>query len=352
MTPGALSSSLMDENTINNSSTAPTLHLPAHEWSYRVPSPPRVIVPPPQINGQGLPDVGLGNGVPLDFESNGFANSEFLRTVIYAEDNVGGVDTMLNWKYEERRLAQKILPFLYLGPLAAARDANFLRQKGITMIMAVRNTQAARANLLSSKAALGEGIKTCAIDVAGNQELIAAFPKAIEAINTHLALIYKQQETKSAVSKSQGQPPAPTASGKVLVFCESGNERSAAVVVAYVMAMFSMDVIPVIQLVQAQRFCVSFDDPLRFLLQSYESILKAKRDVVKSRADWDASQLAVNWHQSSHPAQSVTTEGQPERASKRTLNQAYGDDMDVDSDDQHDDGRFERRGGSAPFADG
>ncbi|MCJ1478048.1 hypothetical protein MMC13_006723 [Lambiella insularis] len=349
MTLSALSSSIGEKDSVKDTPTSPTSHLPAHKWSYRVPSPPRVIVPPPQINGFGLPDV---SGGPVDFESNGFANSEFLRTVTYAQEDFGGVDTMMSWKYEERRLAQKVLPFLYLGPLAAARDASFLRLTGITMIMAIRNTQAARANLLGSKAALDEGIESYTIDVAGNQELIAAFPKAIEAINTHLSHVYKEQEAMSAESKSQGQSPMPSTPGKVLVYCESGNERSAAVVVAYVMAMFSMDLVPAIQLVQTQRFCVSFDDALRFLLQSYESILKAKRDVAKSRTNWSSPHVTIHQPQRIQLARDAATEGRLGRTQKRSLDEAYGEDMDVDTTNQHDDGRFERRDGFAPFADG
>ncbi|MCJ1395056.1 hypothetical protein MMC18_007937 [Xylographa bjoerkii] len=334
-----------------NLSPSPS-HLPNHQWSYRVPSPPRVIVPPPQTNGAGFPDVRIGNGGPADFESNGFANSEFLKTVTYAYGDITSVDSMLNWRYEERRMAQKILPFLYLGPLSIARDVEFLKREQITMIMAVRNTQAARANLLNSKAALSLGIESCTIDVAGNQELIAAFPRAIATINTHLSHTYEEQQQRNAERKSLGQPPQTSLPGKVLVFCETGNERSATVVAAYIMAMFCMDLIPSIQLIQAQRFCVSFDDSLRFLLQSYEAILRAKRDVAKSRVDSMAFTGSSHPHMQHHLSSGATVEGRVGKSSKRTLDESYGDDMDVDSTDTpHDDGRFERRDGFAPFLD-
>ncbi|MCJ1378946.1 hypothetical protein MMC17_002045 [Xylographa soralifera] len=332
--------------------STPPSHLPNHQWSYRVPSPPRVIVPPPQTNGAGFPDVYIGNGGPADFESNGFANSEFLKTVTYAYGDIPSVDSMLNWRYEERRMAQKILPFLYLGPLSIARDVDFLKREQITMIMAVRNTHAARANLLNSKAALNLGIESCTIDVTGNQELIAAFPKAIATINTHLSHTYEEQQQRNAELWSLGQPPQTSPLGRVLVFCETGNERSATVVAAYIMAMFSMDLIPAIQLVQAQRFCVSFDDSLRFLLQSYEAILRAKRDVAKSRAD---SMVTIG---SNHPridhhlSSDVPAEGRVGGSSKRTLDESYEDDMDMDNaDNVRDDERFERRDEFAPFLD-
>ncbi|KAK3081559.1 hypothetical protein LTR53_020464, partial [Teratosphaeriaceae sp. CCFEE 6253] len=68
--------------------------------------------------------------------------------------------------------------------------------------------------------------------------------------------------------------------GKVLVFCESGNERSAGVVAAYLMETHAdVDFIKAMQLVQAQRFCANFDDAMKRLLQGYWDILRAGRQV-------------------------------------------------------------------------
>ena len=58
-------------------------HSPAQSWSFRVPSPPRVNVPPPPLNARGIPDLHVVQDSPLDFESSGFDNAEFLRTVTY-----------------------------------------------------------------------------------------------------------------------------------------------------------------------------------------------------------------------------------------------------------------------------
>lgn len=145
------------------------------------------------------------------------------------------------------------------------------------MVLAVRNTLSAHARLLGSKVAEGMGLVVKAIDVAGNMELIAAFPKGIETINTHLTDVYRQQQDTNRTAN--GSSPR---MGKVLVFCESGNERSASLVVAYIMAMYSKDLVTAIQIVQTQRFAVAFDDSLRHLLSTYESILAAKRDVVQA----------------------------------------------------------------------
>ena len=343
-----------DERQYKASPPSPSaLHLPTHTWSYRVPSPPRVVVPPPIFGSNGSLDYNIGKKVLLDFEANGFAHSEFLKTVTYG-DSIS-VDNMMAWKYEQRRMAQRILPFLFLGPISAARDLSFLRREGITMIMAVRDTMSADAKLLGSKAAVSAGIESRTIDVAGNQELIAAFPRAIEAVNAHLSARYEQQQQRTAELRSQGQQSESPVPGQVLIFCESGNDRSAGVVAAYIMAMFSLDLISTIQIIQSQRFCVAFDDSMRFMLQSYEAILLAKRDVAKSTPTLHTAQVGQAGIENVggvRATQNPMGDHQLVRASKRTLDEAYDADMSMDDgDNQWDDERFEKRDGSAPFQD-
>ena len=254
---------------------------------------------------------------------------------------------MLEWKYEQRRMAQQILPFLYLGPMSAAKDRNFLQKEGITMVIAVRNTMSAQAQLLGSKAAQELGIDTAMIDVAGNQELIAAFPRAIEAINSHLSAMYQQDQVRRTQAAATGQAHLPSTPGRVLVFCESGNERSATLVTAYIMAMYATDLIKAIQIVQAQRFAVAFDDSLRNLLSTYEIILKAKRDVVQA----DNRLLGLPGG-SRDPGAGVGSDKGVGKRSKRTFDDTYDDSMEMDGEDVHlDYGRFEMRDGSAPFQD-
>ncbi|KAL8807188.1 MAG: hypothetical protein Q9182_000870 [Xanthomendoza sp. 2 TL-2023] len=304
-------------------------------WSYRVPSPPRIFVPPMALDLNGRPDRSYFNN--HDSESSGFGNSEFLEKVTYG--NFLTSHTVLDWLYEWRRGAQQILPFLFLGPIAAARDANFLRDKGITMLLAVRDIKSVNANLLSSRVALVLGIPCSTVDTSGNQELIAAFPRGIEIINAHLSDMYKQSQFTSAT----GTASAP---GKVLVFCESGNERSAAMVVAYVMAMYSMDVVKAIQVVQAQRFAIAFNDSLKRLLETYDSILQAKRDVAQSRRQSECGNPS--------PGLSPPTpfQGMMRKRSKRNLDDAYDDEMDVDGQVMpYDEARFAKREGAAPFMD-
>ncbi|MCJ1464978.1 hypothetical protein MMC07_003593 [Pseudocyphellaria aurata] len=317
-------------------------HSPAQGWSYRVPSPPRIVIPPPVLNASGLPDLHIDQDSSLSVENNGFGKAEFLKTVTY--DNFIVNNSYIEWRYEQRRLAQQVLPFMYLGPVSAARDLDFLQNSRITMVLAVRNTMSAQARLLESKAATDLGLEIQTLDVAGNQELIAAFPRGIEIVNAHLSAMYKAQQSKLLEGAMSGKSPS-SPPGKVLVYCESGNERSACFVAAYIMAMYSMQLLKTIQIVQSQRFCVSFDDPSKILLQTYEAILQAKRDVFQ--ADGDSA------HVKAGPVNDIEPHRRPAalklKASKRTLDEAYEDDMDVDGDERKDGNESEAREGSAPF---
>lgn len=174
-----------------------------------------------------------------------------------------------DWRYDMRRTAQSILPFLYLGPLGSIRDRDYLRQEGITLLLAVRNDRSVQARLVSGeKPATELGIEADFVDVASNQELISIFPRAIRRINDHIA------------SQDNSRLPAHTPK-KALVFCESGNERSAAVVITYMMTMFNLSASMGMRILQSRRFSVTIQDSLRLLLESFESILKAKRDIEK-----------------------------------------------------------------------
>lgn len=145
------------------------------------------------------------------------------------------------------------------------------------MLLVIRDTTTATSGLLTGQKAAKElGIVSDSIDVHGNQELIRAFPRAIDIINKHLVQTYhalKDTPRETAI------PDSPSAWGKVLVWCESGNERSATIVAAYLMAMYGLNLVSAIQYLQTQRFCVAFDDGLKNLLFSYEQLLEAQRSI-------------------------------------------------------------------------
>lgn len=321
-------------------------HSSAQGWSYRVPSPPHITVPPASLYGT-REKIRVRLDPHANFESNGFTNTDFLKTVKF--DDMIMSNPIFSWKYESRRTAQSVLPFLYLGPVNAANDADFLQTNGITMVLAVRNTKSAQAKLLRSKTAAILGIENHTIDVAGNQELIAAFPEGIELINAHLSAMCPDKREQNTSGQFYADDHAKWATGKVLVYCETGNDRSALLVAAYIMAMFSMNLVNAIQVIQVQRFAVAYDDDSREVLQTYDSILQAKRDVVQANLN---SEVQFSHDGASPGPNQDTSNGSTSKASKRTIGEADGEDIDM-VDDGHDKilGGSASREGLAPFQD-
>ena len=227
------------------------------DYAYRVPTPPRIVVPPPALNADALPDIQLGA-------------SSVLPTLGDAYNNLITTNATFEWTYERRRDAQMILPYLYLGPMTVAKDEAWMRKQGITMVLGIRQKHEYTFKLMDAALRRTEaaGIEARTVDLANNQDLIHAFPETTAMINSHLARVHT----------ATGQL------GKVLVFCESGNERSAGVIAAYLMETHeNVDYIKAMQLCQAQRFCVNFDDAMKRLLQGYWDILCAKRSVAADR---------------------------------------------------------------------
>lgn len=295
----------------------------AHRTSdstYRIPTPPRIVVPPPSLNAHSLPEITL----------NALKNGTFLKDVSYR--NMITQNAILEWTYERRREAQLILPYLFMGPMTAAKDEAFIRREGITCLLGVRPKGAFEGKLMAGalRKAQEMGIECHTVDLGSNQDLIHSFPQTTALIFRHVA----------AQHQATGQI------GKVLVFCESGNERSAGVVAAYLMETHEdVDYIKAMQLVQAQRFCANFDDSMKRLLQGYWDILCAQRTVAAQagggqQANGGNGGVAMNGNGTPQdPAPAKT---------KRGLERDDDDMMEgADSDD------MERFGGRtfAPFAD-
>jgi serine/threonine/tyrosine-interacting protein len=264
-------------------------------FSSRLPTPPRIVVPPPTANIHLAPE--------FDLHSN--AKSGPLSEIDYTSMTTS---SLLDWSYERRRQAQQILPFLYLGPMSAVKDANFLRDEGITLLMAVRQRHSFESKIMQAALNVADhvGIDKKALDMSSAHELVASFSRAAITIDEHM----------------NSRPAA-----KVFIFCESGNERSAAVMAAYLMhTLADVDHIRAMQIVQAQRFCVNFDDNVKRLLQGYWDLLQARRCTAN-----------------------MNSGGRPKRLLERD---ADNDGMDIDAhrDSGHDAERFTSRT-FAPFVD-
>ncbi|KAH6634597.1 protein-tyrosine phosphatase-like protein [Chaetomium sp. MPI-SDFR-AT-0129] len=297
----------MDSNHLH-----PSYHaaVPTGPYTARAPSPPYIHVPPPT----NLPNRPLTPDVPADPSNSGRrAGDEPLMTIhpspfaphitglapadVLAITDDGAPqsarDTSSQWVYEGRRRAQSVLSYLYLGPSSAVRDREFLVREGITMVLCARDARFAAAAAAAAhggmlvmgvtRAVEGLGIAVEGIDVADGRELVAAFAVAAGKVNAHLLAVSRAQQLHRQQQNGTTEP-ASHRRGRVLVVCETGNDRSAAVVAAYLMTMYGLDTVQAVQFMQLKRFCVALGDEFKFQLQAYGDILQAKGDVVAQQA--------------------------------------------------------------------
>jgi serine/threonine/tyrosine-interacting protein len=112
------------------------------------------------------------------------------------------------WRYESRRLAQQIYPHLWLGPRNVAKDEKFLQDNNVKLVLAITTPQAWQI----MKSRYADKNEYQGLPVSNYMELVKSFPLAKQLID----------QTRDS-------------GGSTLLYCETGNEKSAAVAVAYVM---------------------------------------------------------------------------------------------------------------------
>ncbi|KAK9235784.1 protein-tyrosine phosphatase-like protein [Lipomyces kononenkoae] len=186
------------------------------------------------------------------------------------------------WRYESRRLAQQVYPHLWLGPRSVAKDEKFLRDNNVKLVLAVTTPQAWQI----MKSGYADKSEYQGLTVSNYIELVKSFPRAKQLID----------ETKNN-------------GGSTLLYCETGNEKSAAVAVAYVMESNGWDLIRSIQFVQARRFCVALDDNLKFQLRSYETLCQAHQAVLTPSKRPDLRRTLDDLYEDSHEIGEVDREG-------------------------------------------
>ncbi|AEO60694.1 hypothetical protein MYCTH_2310200 [Thermothelomyces thermophilus ATCC 42464] len=349
---------------------------PTAPYSSRPPSPPYIHVPPPMHSSLSLGSSSKHdrNGAgTLEEEDDPNHDSDVLMTIRPSPSAVhtagltqqelytvtqgllpqSARDGSSTWVYESRRQAQQVLSYLYLGPASAVKDRAFLEREGITMVLCARDARFATGTggegmLVSGvrRAVEGMGVEVEGIDVADGRELVGAFPVAAAKVNQHLLAVAAAREGVGAGAGAGAERP-----GRVLVVCETGNDRSAAVVAAYLMAMYGLDTVQAVQFMQLKRFCVALGDDFRFQLQTYGDILRARGDV-------GATGGQHHHHQQQQQQQGPAQPGEagnraPGTAAKRRIEQTMGEtdeggegDMSMEIDDE----RYEGRS-FAPFVD-
>ncbi|GAW11897.1 hypothetical protein ANO14919_012500 [Xylariales sp. No.14919] len=283
---------------------------PTTAYTKRAPSPPTILIPPTRwdLPMKVVPSYANVNTASLNREDLGVITQNALELV--------GADSAMNWTYESRRDAHPILDYLYLGPSSIARNREWLREHGITMILAARDVRHAGLNIMAfDKLAQEMGIEARYVDVSGYHELIRAFPSTVQMINDHMLRIYREQAVETSDSNVQNGTMVIDKTtfnrGRVLLFCETGNDRSAALASAYLMAVFGMSTVQVCQFIMYKRFCVTLAEELKQTLRAYEDILLAERTVHQQELQ-----------------RSGLTHSVPKKAKRR-----FDETLDVDGDD-------------------
>ena len=232
---------------------------------------PRLVVPPPPMRfSNNKPSLTITGVTSYDYQDE-FGDHDFLEKLSRISCSLS--IRMLEWRYEERRQAQSILPFLFLGPSTAAQDRDYIISQGITLLVAVRHSDSLQSRLVTSlKRAEELNLETAVVIAPSASDMIGQLPTAIKAINDHL----QRQDQRPSPSSGYGVDQI---KGKALVFCENGSDRSPAVVIGYLMAMYNLSTVEAIQAVESQRFCIAIDEPMKQMLLDFEAILKAKREV-------------------------------------------------------------------------
>jgi len=175
------------------------------------------------------------NAVPLTEEER--------RSVIQGPGDV-------EWKYEMRRECQEILPGLLLGPFAASKSLEILKQLGVTHIVCIRDAKEA----FSVRPRYPDQFTYMVLDVEDNEEqnLIRLFPGAKQFIDQAI-----------------------NSGGRVLVHCNGGISLSPAFVVMFVMQHFQLAWEDALHMVQNRRYCISPNGGFLTQIKEYEAIYKA-----------------------------------------------------------------------------
>lgn len=333
--------------------------IPAAPYATRPPSPPAIMIPAPNFLKANEPIVCVPSFANIDPL---FLSAPELE-IITQNRPQEAYDSVNNWAYEDRRKAQEILDFLWLGPSSVARDKEFLAKNGFTMLLAARDARMAQARLMGvDRVAKELGLHADTIDVQDHQDLIRSLPDAVRKINNHMLDVYRSQ----ALANQTDQPMEEGAMvidktkfrrGKVLIFCETGNDRSAGVVIAYLMSVFGMNMIQACQFIQFRRFCVSLDEDMKYLLQTYEGILHAQKTVNRYKLQNNQLPTPASVMSPATPLGGLAPAPPiPDNKAKRGIEQTF---EDVDDDDMEgamdgfelDRDRYVDRPAFAPFVD-
>jgi protein-tyrosine phosphatase len=209
---------------------------------------------------------------------NGGFMTEMERTIITQNADLQAYNVSVYWDYPMRHDAQKVTPWLYVGPRSVIKEKrDFLEKEGITKIVILH--ESALTNLMGTfarNASQSLGIECDCVIADSALYLIRQFPDIFQNINAHLVKVYQDQA-------AAGVDGANIKRGKVLVVCQTGNDRANVVAAAYLMATYSCDMAEAVQFVCMNRFCCDFNEDSKRALLSWGDIIGARSAVRNAR---------------------------------------------------------------------
>jgi serine/threonine/tyrosine-interacting protein len=298
---------------------------------FRISESRAIVIPPALIDYEGgKQTVRLPSEcTPISRTNEQYGNPQFLAHLANANP-LRLEHVMSHWEYRNRTTAQVILPFLLLGPMNSARDPEFLRKAGVTMLVAVRSKRSVEKSphlMNPLRFPSAEGLVTATFDIDSAFDAIRGRSIIIKTMNDHI----EASCASKSVDRLEDIP------AKILVFCETGNERSPVLVAMYLMVVWGLDAVSAYQAVQARRFGIGLLPTMVDMLESLSEVLKAERQVMATQREF----LAVR------PLKD-------NKVVKRNIEETFTSDDDRDNDmDSSGSLAVEHttRPGTAPFSD-
>jgi serine/threonine/tyrosine-interacting protein len=256
--------------------TSPSQQVPGQAFDWRAtvpytdrkPSPPFIPIPVQHIDANAelmtLPSR-------LDSVDGGFM-TEMERAIITQNETIQAYNMSVFWEYKMRHDVQKVAPWLYIGPRTVLKEKRaFLLEQGITKVILVLETLLSRmmeTYARDASQALG-GIDVTCIIADTSVQLMHQFPDLLASINHHLVKTHQDQVTA-------GVDGASIKRGKVLVACQTGNDRANVVAAAYLMATYGCEMTEAVQFVGMCRFCCDFNEEAKRALLTFGDLIKAR----------------------------------------------------------------------------
>lgn len=156
------------------------------------------------------------------------------------------------WAYTDRRSLQEIVPGIFIGPLATARDPDSLDRLGIKTLVAVRT----QTTWNIFKPLFPHKYRYEPLDIVEGS-LLGALPRVKPFVDACLA---------------RGE--------NILFYDETGNAKAPLIVCSYLMEAGPMDSRAAYSYVKSKRISACLSNHERYQLQEFETLLNARNTIM------------------------------------------------------------------------